>query len=258
MPDRIRVCAALVFLVVGNYVMHHLLVSAHRFTFFCAMVVFDFGAIISVTVIGATALEWHRERRDRQLIAAALEWENPPEMLERIIKSMPLVPADTASEIVRRRPSWSQLVDEAIRRGADGDAAFRTACAYSGWSAGIVDHMMATRPSVPEDTICLLIEAAFGQRKHKDPRKTPHDTALYERLQVAARLGAAYDTSGRYPPIYYALRLADPHLVKMLIERGARLDRALGSCWDSKTALEWAIATHNDEIFQAVLRAVPI
>jgi hypothetical protein len=81
--------------------------------------------------------------------------------------------------------------------------------------------------------------------------------AMHERLEVAARLGAAYDTTGRYPPLYYALRLADPHLVRTILARGACLDRALGSWWDAKTPLEMAIRTGTHEIFELMMRASP-
>jgi len=146
------------------------------------------------------------------------------EMLEILLAgTRTAVPTDLAADII-----WSHkgdearvrtLVDTAIARGADADAALRVA--YRRLDQAMLAHLLKGRTAVPSDSIRLLVA---GELRRRNSYEAVNNAPLLARIQEAAALGA--DPSevgwcGSDCAILDAIEMCDAELVGSLLRLGA-------------------------------------
>jgi hypothetical protein len=203
--------------------------------------------------------------KTQRMLAGAV---NNPKLMSAIMRELPSVPTDTASVIVKecRRQEMPTLVGLAIERGADIDMAFKTACEEAHDIA--IDQLLPRVTHVPKESIAWILEGEFRSGLHGEwdipgsRVRSGHgllsDTRssnTCKRLELAGRLGAAFDCNGRYPPLFYAIRLQDKRVLRLVLDKGVSMDKPMGSWLDSGTAVEWAVYTRNPEILEMVIKA---
>jgi hypothetical protein len=178
------------------------------------------------------------------------------EMLEVLMAGTEsAVPPDLAASIISHHPGDDArvriLVDWAIARGANTDAALRAA--YRGRDHAMIAHLLRGRTTVPSDSIRLMVA---GERRRREWSEAPVDNApLLARLREAAALGAdpsAVDWCGSDPAIVDAVAMCDAELVGCLLQLGA--DPA-GADYRKRSALWLAIDKKQPAIVRLLLEA---
>jgi len=204
--------------------------------------------------------------KTERMLAGAV---NNPKLMSALMHELPYVPANTASMIIRK--CWHEadvvpLVKLAIEHGADIDMAFKTACDEA--HGCVVDQLMPELVHVPKESIAWILEGEFRSglygewdipgsrvRSGHGLLSDTRSSNTCKRLELADRLGAAFDCNGRYPPLFYAIRLQDKRILRLVLDKGVSMDKPMGSWLDSGTAVEWAVYTRDPEILEMVIKA---
>ena len=169
------------------------------------------------------------------------------------------VPADLASSIVEHHHTGDKvrvqaLVDQAIARGANADAALLAA--YFSRDQVLISHLLVGRTTVPPNSIRYIVSGEYNRWQYSRLYcRAKDNVALFARIRDAVALGAdpsAPNPSQRGCALVTAVEMNNAALVQLLLELGA--DPA-GVGPHGRSALWLAINNKRPAIVRMLLNA---